>query len=535
LFANLRQAFEKTLPAAPNPQVSLTDVHAGRDVEVHIGDKYTTIYEAAATAFTPLHQLPPPPRDFTGREAELAELLAQAEGEGVTISGLHGMGGVGKTALALVLADRLKERYPDAQMYLDLKGASKEPVSVAEALSHVIRAYHPTAQLPAGEADLSVLYTSVLEGQRALLLMDNAADKWQVEPLMPPSSCFLLVTSRQHFTLPGLHTKNLDTLPTGDARDLLLRIAPRIDGHADTMAKLCGYLPLALRLAGSALAERVTLAPEDYLRRLEDAQTQLELVDASLSLSYDLLSDELQRAWCALSVFPDTFDLAAAAAVWDVGREQAQEWLGELVRYSLVEWNATAARARLHDLARVFAGARLGDDRRIDSQRRHAGHYQTVAKTANELYQQGGESVSRGLALFDLERANIDVGQAWAAEHAEKDHRALELCDDYPTWCYYVLPLRQHPRQRIAWLEIALYAARMLERRQAVGWHLGNLGIAYDYLGEYRRAIEYHEQALAIDKEIGDRQGEGAALGNLGDATPPWASIAVPSSTTNST
>ena len=117
--------------------------------------------------------------------------------------------------------------------------------------------------------------------------MDNAADKTQVEPLIPPSSCFLLVTSRQHFTLPGLFAKDLNTLPPDDARDLLLKIAPRIDGQADALAKLCGYLPLALRLAGSALAERRTLTPADYVKRLEDTQTRLELVEASLSLSYD--------------------------------------------------------------------------------------------------------------------------------------------------------------------------------------------------------------------------------------------------------
>ena len=217
-----------------------------------------------------------------------------------------------------MLAERLKPRYPDAQFYLDLKGADKQPLSVTAALTHVIRAYHPTAKLPDSEAELRGLYMSVLEGQRALLLMDNAADKAQVEPLIPPSSCFLLVTSRQHFPLPGLFAKDLNTLPPNDARDLLLKIAPRIDDQADTLAKLCGYLPLALRLAGSALAERRTLTPADYVKRLEDAQTRLELVEASLSLSYELLSEELQRAWCALAVFPDTFDLAAAAAVWDV-------------------------------------------------------------------------------------------------------------------------------------------------------------------------------------------------------------------------
>ena len=126
---------------------------------------------------------------------------------------------------------------------------------------------------------------------------------------------------------------------------------------ADALAQLCGYLPLALRLAGSALANRRTLAPEEYVRRFEKAQTRLELpekVEKSLSLSYDLLSEELQRAWCALAVFPSTFDIAAAAAVWDAEMEAAQVQLDELLRHSLVEWNEITARAHLHDLARLF-------------------------------------------------------------------------------------------------------------------------------------------------------------------------------------
>src|SRR6185369_9394199 len=199
-------------------------------------------------------QVPPPPGDFTGREDEQRELLAAIEQGGLTISGLQGMGGIGKTALALKLVEQLKPRYPDAQLYLDLKGASAQPLPAAEALAHVIRSYHPAAKLPESETDLRGLYLSVLEGQRALLLMDNAAGAAQVEPLIPPAGCLLLVTSRRHFILPGLAAKNLDALTAADARSLLLAIAPRIGESANEIAKLCGYLPLALRMAASALA-----------------------------------------------------------------------------------------------------------------------------------------------------------------------------------------------------------------------------------------------------------------------------------------
>jgi len=192
------------------------------------GDAATLLAVLNSITPTRLHQVPPPPADFTGRADEQRELLAAIEHSGVTISGLQGMGGIGKTALALKLVEQLKPRYSDAQLYLDLKGSSAQPMPVAEALAHVIRSYHPAAKLPESETELRGLYLSVLEGQRALLLMDNAAGAAQVEPLIPPASCVLLVTSRRHFTLPGLAAKNLDALTVADARTLLLAIAPRI-------------------------------------------------------------------------------------------------------------------------------------------------------------------------------------------------------------------------------------------------------------------------------------------------------------------
>ena len=482
--------------------------------DVVLGDKI--VYGAEAGAATSLHQLPPPPGDFTGREEELAVLCQAIEQGGVTISGLRGMGGIGKTALALKLAAQITPRYPDAQIYLDLKGTGPMPLTPGQAMAHVVRAYHPTEPLPESDAELGGLYRSMLHGQRALLLMDNAAGAAQVEPLIPPPSCLLLVTSRQRFALPGMRAINLDTLPPADARSFLLRIAGRIGDCADEIARLCGYLPLALRLAGSALARQEDLRPAEYLRRLGDRQTRLGLVEASLSLSYDLLGEELQRQWALLAVFPGTFEREGAAAVWGLEADRAQGRLSELLCYSLVEWHPEAERYRVHDLARVFAGSRLGEMDRASGQERHAAHYQMVCGAANALYERGGEWLLRGLGLFDLEWDNIEAGHRWAEENAAGNRWALELCDGYPAGCFHILPMRQHPRQRIVWLETALTAARRLDRRQAEGWHLGNLGAAYYLLGEVRRAIEYHEQALAVFREIGDRRGEGAVLGNLG-------------------
>ena len=250
----------------------------------------------------------------------------------------------------------------------------------------------------------------------------------------------------------------------------------------------------------------------------------MELIDASLSLSYELLSEELRERWRWLAVFPDTFADYAAAAVWEVEVDQAKYMLGELMATSLVEWNETSGRYRLHDLARLFADAKLSAEERAVGQKRFATHYRDVLAAANELYLEGGESLLRGLALFDLEWGNIQAGHAWVAAQTDAaDADVARLGMTYPDAGVYVLDLRQHSRERIRWLEIALAAARRLQDREGEGVTLGNLGIAYANLGETRRAIQFYEQALLIDREIGDRRGEGTTLGNLGIAYTTWA------------
>jgi tetratricopeptide (TPR) repeat protein len=447
----------------------------------------------------------------------MAQLLGKIQHGGAAISGLRGMGGIGKTALARVLAQQLTSDYPDAQIKLDLKGTSPQPLSPAEAMGRVIHAFHSEARLPEDEAELGALYRSVLHEKKALLLLDNAATDQQVQPLIPPQGCLLLVTSRQLFHLPGLFALDLDTLPPEDARKLLLRIERRIGEEAEAIARLCGYLPLALEVAASALKVRVDLTPVEYRRRLESSRQRFPEVDASLGLSYDLLNPELQQRWRALAVFPDTFHFAAAAAMWELEPEPAQDVLGQLLGYNLVQWEQRLQRYRLHDLARLYAGSRLSDEERAAAQRGHAEHFREVLGAANQLYLEGGDRLMEGLALFDLEWGNIRAGQAWAAERAEGDSAAAELCSGYAS-AASLLGLRLHVQQNVAWLEAALAASSRLNDRPAEGNHLGNLGIAYADLWEPRRAIEHYEQQLAITREIGGRRGEGNALGNLGNA-----------------
>jgi tetratricopeptide (TPR) repeat protein len=530
LHLNSKFPLDKNLSAPEGgvPQAGVTETGVPQ-VSPPLRDLGTTLGTTPAP-LTPLFQLPPPPADFTGRETELLDLRAAIESGGVHISGLHGQGGVGKTTLALKLAADLAPKFPDAQIYLDLKGVSEKPLTAVEALSHVVRTFHPEAKLPEKIDDLCPLYRSVLHNKRVLLLMDNAKDAAQVQHLAPPPGCALLVTSRNHFHLDGIKAANLDMLPPADATKLLLQIAPRINGEVDAIAKLCGYLPQALRLAGTAIAERRDLKPEKYREKLADEKYRLELlgggekgIDASITLSYNLLDPETQLRWRKLGTFPDTFDASAAAAVWESELDPAQldrtqDALSDLLKFSLLEWNESTDRYRLHDLMRAFARAKCSQAESNAAALQHARHYRDVTESANNLYEKGGETLMRGLALFDLEWGNIQAGHSWASAHSSKDPEATRLCSDYPDWGSSVLGLRQHPRDRIRWFDAALAAARKLQDRAAEGRHLGNLGQAYQSVGEYRRAIEFFEQVLVIASEIEDRQGEGNASGGLGNA-----------------
>jgi tetratricopeptide (TPR) repeat protein len=472
----------------------------------------------------PVPRAPSPPQDFTGRGKELEEILKSFD-RGATITGLRGTGGIGKTALALVMADRLKSRFPDGQIFLKLEGTSPNPLKPAEAMAQVIRAFRGSEErLPEDQNELQGLYNSVLEGKRILLLLDNAVDDKQVIPLLPPKGCAALVTSRQNFTLPGMPQPfSLDTMKPEEARDLLLKISPRIGDQAGELARLCGHLPLALRAAASFLAVKIDLKPSAYLEELRSERTRLEKivregvdldVEACFDLSYSRLPAETARVFGMLSVFPSDFDAAAEEVIC---QDEGHQHLSELLRWSLVEFPRPEGEGRyhLHDLVRLFAFSL--QDRDKDLNLRHATYYQELLQKANHLLLQGGDSTHKGLQLFDLEWTNIQNGQNWTATNADQDIEAARICSDF-AWAGSILNLRLHPQENVRWLQAALSSARRIKSKDAEGAHLGNLGLAYSNLDELRKAIEYYEQALAIAREIGDRRSEGADLGNLGIA-----------------
>jgi tetratricopeptide (TPR) repeat protein len=485
---------------------------------------------AFTSPFNSLHQLTPPVSDFTGREGKLDELRKKVKQGEVAITGVRGMGGAGKTALARRLAAELKADYPDAQIELDLKGVSQQPLSPADVLSAILHVFHPTAQLPERVEELAALLRQTLDDKRVLILLDNAKDARQIAPVLPPPpGCLVLVTSRQHFTLPGLDPVNLGVMEPPEARALLLKIEPRIGAEADALSEACGRLPLALRLAASFLAVNKHIAPADYVRQLRESRQRLQLLDkaqeltdealgleASFTLSFKQLPPEQQQRFAQLAVFPQSFDRAAVTALWGVEESTTSDALDLLLRLSLLEWNRETQRFELQDLLREFARNQAKAEELDAAKRRHAEHFIHVANFAGALYKKGGESVLEGLALFDRERGHLEAAFDWLESRRDKESAPLlALLVDAVA---YTCTLRFHPRQQIRWHEAQARAAQLAGDRWQEGAALGSLGNAYYMLGDARKAIEFYEQHLAIAHEIGERRGEGQSLGNIGNA-----------------
>jgi DNA-binding CsgD family transcriptional regulator/tetratricopeptide (TPR) repeat protein len=465
-----------------------------------------------------IQQLPPPPRVLVGRVAELAALDRAVQAGGRCL-GLAGMGGVGKTALALVAALRWQSRFADGQIYIDLRGTTA-PLSPLEAMRHVLRSLDPGRPHLDSVLQVESAYRSTLHDRSLVLLLDNAASAAQVEPLLPSPSCLLLVTSRRQLVLPGLHSHRVTPLDLEAAGALIASMAPQVAEAGREIAALCGGLPLALVLAGRTLAERPDLHPGEYVEQLSRARSRLAVLDegedgrgldGSFALSYGQLEPSRQAQLCALSLLVQNFDRAAAAALWDIDIEAADRALGDLLRRSLLEWvggRGSAARYRLHDLLRLFAMARLDPKLGTAVKQRHAEHYLTVLEAHQAHYAEGAQQ--RALLDFDRDSGHIRAAFEWARAQPAQDPVALRVRARLPS--FELWTLRQHPRERAEWCEIALEAAGLLRDTALRCRLLGQLGLAHLHRGEVQAALEFTREQLDHARVLQDPRLVGNAL-----------------------
>ncbi|MEV0971498.1 AfsR/SARP family transcriptional regulator [Microtetraspora glauca] len=386
-------------------------------------------------------QLPAAVTDFTGRRTLVNRLLALlAESEGVPVAAMSGIGGVGKTALAVHVAHLAHDLFPDGQLYADLRGYGTEPTPPETALVAFLRALGiPVDVIPDGLAERSALFRSLLADRRMLVLLDNARDAEQVEHLLPGSAgCAAIITSRGKLAdLPSARLVDLDVMEPDEALSLFSAVAGRDRVRAERAAAMdvvaaCGFLPLAVRIVAARLAARPSWTVASLVPRLADERRRLDelkignlAVSATFALGYGQLDPEQARAFRLLSL-PTGSDIStlAAAAVLDMRPGPAEDLLESLVDASLLEAPAPG-RYRFHDLLKLFARRQAEDTEepteRMAALRRLLGFYLASARSAHRLAYEGSAIAD---ALTDIGTpghtfSSADESVAWLSVEAE--------------------------------------------------------------------------------------------------------------------
>jgi DNA-binding SARP family transcriptional activator len=500
-------------------------------------------------------ELPAGVRHFTGRARELAALTKlldePAEGRGIVlISAIGGTAGVGKTALAVQWAHQVAGRFPDGQLYLNLRGYDPgEPVLAADALAAFLRTLGvPATDIPDDVADRARLYRSLLAGHRVLVVLDNARDGEQVRPLLPGEpGCAAVVTSRDVLSglvaADGARRLDLDVLPLTDAVALLRSlIGPSADEDsraAEELAGLCARLPLALRIAAELAAARpatplADLAAELKASRLDslDAGEDRADVRAVFSWSVRQLPGSAAEAFALLGLHPGTdFDLYAATALVGTSTGEVRRILGRLHRASLLQ-AASPGRYGMHDLLRAFAreqaAAGDGGESCHRALTRLFGYYLNTAAAAMAILfpaeahlrpriagTAGGApdmpDHDAARAWLDTERANLVAVVAHCAGRGWPAH-ATDLAS---TLFRYLMNGSYMPEAR-AIAGQALHAARVSGDVAAEASALNSLGAIAGQTGHFREAADHLQSALERYRQYGDLSGQARALYNLG-------------------
>lgn len=503
------------------------------------------------------HELPAGIADFTGRDHELTELdagLDHKAGPGasaIVISALDGMAGVGKTALAVHWAHRVKDRFPDGQLFVDLRGHARgTPSDPLRVLARFLRALGvPPERVPLDPDEAVAMYRTVLSGRRALVVLDNARGPEQVRPLLPgAASCVTVVTSRNQLgglvARDGAQQFTLGILTEESARELVIRIVGERRVRAEPQAvtellRLCAHLPLALRIAAANLAGTPDERIADHVSKLRTGN-RLDLlqvpddpdtvVRSAFTLSYTGLDDEARRLFRCIGVVPGAiFGAATVAALIDRPVSEALVPLGALTAAHLVELDGD--HYRCHDLLRLYARERLTTEESATRQdeimaRLHEFYLRSVAAAADLLYPQMLRLPDEAPATNVVSMTFDDPGEAlgWLDEelanmlaviaHGEPDGQrrvAWRLADLLRGYFW----LRRCTADWISAADDARRAAEAEGDRMAAASAWLSSGGAYWTISHLVVAIEHHHTALALAKEVGWVDGEAAALGNL--------------------
>src|SRR6516162_7262232 len=506
-------------------------------------------------------QLPADVADFTGRDDQVKHLCdvlsnvgADADPGAVRIALVAGSGGLGKTSLAVHGAHRVRGSFPDGQLYVDLLGATPQPLPAADVLARFLRDLGLDGRdIPADEDERAARYRTVLAGRRMLVVLDNARDAAQVRPLLPgTASCAVLITTRGRMPdLASTRLVDLDVLDDDEALALFTRIVgdERAAAEPEATAELldaCAGLPLAIRICAARLVTRSGWTIQALAGRLRDEHRRLDemragdlAVRASFEVSFTSLPSSTDkqgidpaRAFRLLGLWPgSSISSAAAAALFDVPEYSAEDALEVLVDTHLLE-SVAPDRYRFHDLLRVYAADRAAAEepaaeRDAAVTRLLTWYMRAVDAAATAVLPHrydiplepagaarpspGFADAEAALSWYDREHANLVTATRQAA--ASGQH---EVAWRLPAPLFIIFISRGNWADCIATHRLALDSARQAGDRRGEAWVLNNLGYALGGTGD-PDGIGCLRSSLAIRREIGDRIGEAQAANNLAD------------------
>lgn len=512
--------------------------------------------DASQAACGALMQLPADIVDLTGRDTQIGLLCGihdappdSARPGAVVISAVAGMGGIGKTALAVHIAHKLRDRYPEGQLFVDLRGTSN-PLRPAEVLARFLRDLGISeAAIPVGEEERAVRYRALLAHRSMLIVLDDARDAAQVRPLLPGTvGCAVIVTSRRTLSdLPGAQVVGLDVLDNSEARSLFDAIVgpERAAAEPDATAKvlaICAGLPLAIRVAAARLASRPQWKVAHLAAKLAGEHARLSeltkgelAVRASFAVSYQALARESQglaRVFRLLGVPSGAaLSLLGIAALVQRPADDVAVALEALADAHLVQ-SPAPDRFEMHELLHSYAHelaqqADSPDDRRAALSRLLSWYLHTADAAARVLAPHiqriplpptepdvrpvEFQTYDEAMEWCDTERVNLVAAVHQAACHGMHAY-AWRLA--------FVLRrffrLGKHWADWIATYQVAVTSAALDGNRAGLGLILNSFGEPYTDLGQLTTAIAHREKAAAIQHEIGDRQDEAITLANLG-------------------
>ncbi|MEV1172154.1 tetratricopeptide repeat protein [Nonomuraea sp. NPDC049784] len=498
-------------------------------------------------------QLPADVAAFVGRARELAFADEIRTAGTVVITAVDGMGGVGKTALAVHWAHRVADQFPDGQLYVNLQGySSGPPLSPMQALAMLLRALGVMAeQIPVELEEAAGLYRSLLAGKRVFVVLDNAHSAGQVRPLLPGSpGCMVVVTSRDRLTglvaTQGAYQLTLDVLDPDEAVVLLTQLIGRERVAAEpeavtALAQACGHLPLALRIAAANLIGRPEKSIGEYLVELQtgdrlDGLTVAHDPQAAVRLTFDhsyhRLAPDRQRLYRLLGLVPGPeISVTGAAALANLEVEDARRALGKLVDAHLVQPRGRD-RYGLHDLLRVYARQRAhlheGQGQCHAALERLLEWYVGRVDAAAELLHPGTSGLlppsaasapsppafidtSESAAWLESELANLVATTLYAADHGPHP-AAWRVADTLREYFWQRRPMVEWLLVAQAGLDAATVAGDV---RAQVSSHL-SLCLANRAAGRLQPARQHVATALTLARQIGWTTGQAAALGCRG-------------------